>query len=99
VPVGVPSNMVQYAALTLMLEHLTGHPAVAYYHTISDAHIYEDQVGAVERMLATEPLPLPTVHLNDRGRAVTDIHDFRAEHFDLTDYHPHPGIRGIPVAT
>jgi thymidylate synthase len=50
-------------------------------------------------MLATEPRPLPTVTLNEAGRAVTDIHDFRAEHFDLADYHPHPSIGSIPVAT
>jgi thymidylate synthase len=30
---------------------------------------------------------------------VSDIHDFRAEHFELFDYHPHPAIGGIPVAT
>src|SRR5580693_7943774 len=99
VPVGVPSNMVQYAALLLMLEQLTGYRAVAYYHTISDAHIYADQVGAVRTMLATDPRPLPTVTLNEAGRAVTDIHDFRAEHFDLSDYHPNPPIGSIPVAT
>ena len=39
VPVGVPANMIQYAALLLMLEQLTGIPAVAYYDTISDAHV------------------------------------------------------------
>jgi thymidylate synthase len=99
VPVGVPSNMIQYAALTLMLEHLTGYPAVTYYHTISDAHIYANQVDAVRQMLATEPLPLPTVRLSDVGRAVFDIHDFRAEHFELSDYNPNPGISAIPVAT
>ena len=99
VPVGVPSNMIQYAALALMLEHLTGYPAVAYYHTISDAHIYVNQVDAVRAMLATEPRPLPTVRLNAAGLAVTNIYDFRAEHFDLSDYHPNPGIGGIPVAT
>jgi thymidylate synthase len=99
VPVGVPSNMIQYAALTLMLEHLTGYPAVAYYHTISDAHVYVDQVDAVRTMLATEPRRLPTVTLNEAGRAVSDIHDFRAEHFDLSDYDPHPSIPAIPVAT
>lgn len=98
-PVGVPSNIIQYAALTLMLEHLTGYLAKAYYHTISDAHIYEDQVEAVKQMLTVDLLPLPTVHLNEEGRAVTDIHDFRAEHFDLSDYHPNPGIPKIPVAT
>jgi thymidylate synthase len=99
VPVGIPSNMVQYAALLLMLEQLTGYPAVTYYHTISDAHVYLDQVAAVTTMLATEPLPLPTVTLNDAGRAVTDIHDFRADHFELTDYQRHPFISAIPVAT
>ena len=99
VPVGVPANMIQYAALALMLEQLTGYRAVAYYHTISDAHIYTDQVDAVRAMLATEPRPLPTVTLNEAGRAVTDIHDFRAEHFDLSDYHPNPAIGAIPVAT
>jgi thymidylate synthase len=50
-------------------------------------------------MLATAPRPLPTVTLNEAGRAVTDIHDFRAEHFDLSDYHPNPAIRAIPIAT
>lgn len=99
VPVGVPSNIVQYAALTLMLEQLTGYPADTYYHTISDAHIYLDQREAVETMLQREPLAFPTVRLTEAGRAVTDIHDFRAEHFEVADYNPHPGIRGIPVAT
>jgi thymidylate synthase len=99
VPVGVPSNMVQYAALTLMLEQLTGIPAVAYYHTISDAHIYVDQIDSVTRMLEREPRPLPTVQLTEAGRAVRDIHDFRAEHFTLSDYDPHPPIGRIPVAT
>jgi thymidylate synthase len=99
VPVGVPSNMIQYAALALMLEQLTGYRAVAYYHTISDAHIYADQVDAVRTMLATEPRPLPTVTLTAAGQAITDIHDFRADHFELSDYHPNPAIRAIPVAT
>ncbi|HVQ94724.1 MAG TPA: thymidylate synthase [Mycobacteriales bacterium] len=98
VPVGVPSNMVQYAALLLMLESLTGYPAASYYHTISDAHVYADQVDKVRLMLDREPRRLPTVQLTAAGRAVTDIHDFRAEHFELTDYAPHPGIGRIPVA-
>ena len=50
-------------------------------------------------MLAREPRPLPTLRLNDAGLRVTDIHDFRAEHFELSDYDPHPAIPGIPVLT
>ncbi len=98
VPVGVPANMVQYAALTLMLEQLTGFAAGVYYHTISDAHVYEDQVDKVLTMIEREPRRLPTVSLTDAGRAVADIHDFRAEHFDLADYDPHPSVSRIPVS-
>jgi thymidylate synthase len=98
VPVGVPANMIQYAALLLMLEGLTGFPAVAYYHTISDAHIYENQVEAVAAMLARPPRRLPTVTLTRAGEQVTGIHGFRAGHFELNDYDPHPGIRAIPVS-
>jgi thymidylate synthase len=98
VPVGVPANMIQYAALLLMLEQLTGIPAVAYYHTISDAHIYANQVDSVTAMLARPARSLPTVGLTAAGEKVTDIHDFRAEHFELSDYDPHPAISAIPVS-
>lgn len=97
VPVGVPANMVQYAALLLMLEQVTDFAAGVYYHTISDAHIYADQLPQVEQMLTREPLRLPTVRLTERGRQVTDIHDFRTEHFELSDYQPHPFLK-MPVA-
>lgn len=99
VPVGVPSNMIQYAALLLMLEHLTGIPAARYYHTLSDAHVYADQVDSVKVMLDRELRRLPTVTLNESGRQVKDIHEFRGEHFDLADYEPHAAIGSIPVAT
>jgi thymidylate synthase len=98
IPVGVPQNIVQYAALTLMLAHLTGFPAGAYYHTISDAHVYENQLDAVQTMIDREPRRLPAVTLTDLGREITDIHDFRIEHFELSDYHPHPSIRTIAVS-
>jgi thymidylate synthase len=98
VPVGVPANMIQYAALLLMLERLTGFPAVAYYHTISDAHIYENQLESVARMLERPPRTLPAVTLTPAGEKVTDIHEFRAEHFELAGYDPHPAISAIPVS-
>jgi thymidylate synthase len=98
-PIGVPSNMVQYNALGLMLEHLTGFELVEYVHWIQYAHIYANQLPHVEEMLAREPRALPTLQLTEAGRRVGDIHDFRAEHFEILDYKPHPSIAGIPVAT
>lgn len=99
VPIGVPSNMVQYSALALMLGHLTGYEPYEYVHTISDAHIYEDQMEHLQPLFEREPLRLPTVNLTSDGKKVKDIHDFRMEHFELSDYEPHPSINKIPVAT
>lgn len=94
-PIGVPSNMVQYAALTVMLAHATDTEPYEYIHTISDAHIFVDQVPAVEKIIARESIPFPTMKINTDKK---DIFDFRREDFELSDYNPHPGIKGIPVA-
>ncbi len=95
VPVGVPANMIQYSALLLALAQATNTEPYEYIHTISDAHIYIDQVPAVEEMLKREPVAFPTMSLNPDKK---DLFDFRIEDFSLSDYNPHPGIKGIPVA-
>jgi thymidylate synthase len=95
VPVGVPANFIQYSAMALMIAKATGLEPYEYVHSLSDAHIYVDQVPAVEEMLAREPRPLPRLILKTDK---TDIFSFRREDFVLEDYHPHPGIKNIPVA-
>jgi thymidylate synthase len=96
-PIGVPSNMIQYTALGLMLEQLTSYEFVEYVHWIQYAHIYVNQLEHVEEMLAREPRRLPTLRLTEAGRRVSDIHDFRGAHFEIADYEPHAAIRDIPV--
>jgi thymidylate synthase len=95
VPVGVPSNMVQYGALLMMVAQITGTIPYEYVHSFSDAHIFVDQVPAVETMLSREPKPLATMKIDT---SVKNFFDFRKDHFTLEDYNPHPGIKGIPVA-
>ncbi len=86
VPVGVMFNIIQYAAFGMMVAQLLGYRMKELVHTLSDAHIYENQFEAVEKMLATEPRPFPTVTLDS---SVNNIFDFRSEHFTLSDYTPH----------
>ena len=95
VPIGVPSNMIQYAALTLALAQITGYEPYEYVHMISDAHIYLDQISYVREILAQVPRPLPTVEIN---HSVNDIFSFRKNDFSLLDYYPYPPISNIPVA-
>jgi thymidylate synthase len=55
-------------------------------------------MDSVMVMLGRQARRLPTVGLTEEGAKVNDIHDFRAEHFELSDYEPHPAISSIPVA-
>ncbi|MEN0015616.1 MAG: thymidylate synthase, partial [Solirubrobacteraceae bacterium] len=80
-------------------EQLTGYEFVEYVHWIQYAHIYANQVEHVDEMLTREAKPLPTLEITEAGKRITDVHDFRAEHFVLTDYDPHPSIPRIPVLT
>lgn len=95
-PVGVPANMVQYSALLLALAQVTGLEPGRFFHTFVDAHIYEEQLPYVEMLLEREPRRFPTMRIVDTS--ITDLFTFRPEHFELTDYDPHPAIPGIPVA-
>jgi thymidylate synthase len=93
--VGVPSNMIQYAALAMAIGQVLQLPVREYVHSFSDAHIYVDQIPAVEKMLNRQPRPFPTMRINNEKK---DLFDFRREDFQLSNYYPHPGIAGIPVA-
>ncbi len=86
VPVGVVFNIIQYAAFLMMLGQVTGYKPKEYIHTISDAHMYEEQFEKVKELLAREPRRFPTMTLDP---SITNIFDFRPEHFTLTDYEPH----------
>lgn len=90
VPIGVPSNMLQYAALMLMVCQVTGYPPGKYIHTLKDAHVYQDQVEAIENVIQRTPRHFPTLHLDPD---VTNLFDFRIEHFALEDYDPHPPVK------
>lgn len=95
VPIGIPQNIAQYAALLMMMAQATNNKPGTLIHTISDAHIYVDQVPAVKKILKRDPRPFPTMKLKSDE---TDIFKFRIKDFELSDYNPHSGIKDIPVA-
>jgi thymidylate synthase len=95
VPIGVPSNMIQYSALLLMVAQTVGLEPDEYIHTISDAHIFVDQMDAVDEVISRETRPFPTVKLTKKR---DNIFDYRIEDFELSDYHPLPAITKIPAA-
>jgi thymidylate synthase len=93
-PIGVPSNMVQYAALLLMVCQVTGYPPGNFIHSFADAHIYENQIDAMYFLVERDARRLPSLHLDP---TVKSLFDFRVEHFSLEDYGPHPAMK-IPYS-
>ncbi len=93
-PVGVVSNIIQYAALLLMVAQVLGVKPHRYVHYFLDAQIYENQLEKVEELLGREPQAFPTMRIIDPS--VNDILAFRPEHFAIEDYNPNPGIK-FPV--
>lgn len=95
---GVPNNIIEHAALGMVIARATGYPLVEYCHTVSDAHIYETEIEAVENILIpriNSARTFPTLTLDP---LITDAFAVRHEHFELSDYHPFAGIKGLEAA-
>lgn len=89
---GVPFNIASYALLTMMIAQVCDLKLGDFVHTFGDAHIYSNHFEQVELQLSRELRDLPTMKINP---AVKDLFDFKYEDFELTNYDPHPHIKGI----
>jgi thymidylate synthase len=88
---GVPFNIASYALFTMMVAQVCGYEIGDFVHTFGDAHIYNNHMDQVKLQLTREPKDLPKMHINPH---VKNIFDFKFEDFTLTDYDPHPHIKG-----
>ena len=89
---GIPFNIASYALLLQMMAQVTGLRAGDFIHTLGDAHIYLNHLEQVNLQLTREPRHLPRMLINPN---IYDIFGFRFEDFELTDYDPHPHIKGV----
>ncbi len=88
-------NVMQYAALLMMLAQVSGLVPGELVHVIADAHIYDRHVPIVEELLTREPYPAPKVWMDP---AVTDFYSFTKDSFRLEGYRCHELEGKIPVA-
>ena len=88
---GVPFNIASYALLTMMVAQVTNLQLGDFVHTLGDAHIYLNHIEQTKLQLSREPRKLPIMKINPN---VKNIFDFKYDDFSLTDYDPHPHIKG-----
>ena len=88
---GVPFNIASYALLTMMMAQVTDLMPGEFVHTLGDAHIYLNHLEQVKLQLSRRPRPLPVMKINPQ---VKDIFGFSYDDFELTQYNPHPHIKG-----
>ncbi len=90
---GVPFNIASYALLTLMVAQQTGLEPGEFVWTGGDCHIYDNHVEQVERQLARDPFPYPSIEI----RKADSIFAYTLDDFEVVGYEHHPGIKA-PVA-
>ena len=88
---GVPFNIASYALLTLMMAQVTKLEPGEFILTFGDAHIYMNHLDQVKLQLNRKPRKLPNLVINP---SVKNIFAFDFDDFTLTDYNPHPHIKG-----
>jgi len=97
VPLGMPFNISQYAALCYLIAQVTGLEPGQMTYVINNAHIYENQIDGIKEQLSRQPLKAPKLWINP------DIHDFfqfdnskECKDIKLIDYQ-HQGKIKMPV--
>ena len=89
---GVPFNIASYSLLTMMVAKICNLEIGEFVHTMGDAHIYLNHLEQVDLQLSREPRNLPKMIIHGDQKS---IDDFKYEDFELVDYNPHKGIKGV----
>ena len=88
-------NVVQYAALVMMIAQVSGLKPGILMHVIADAHIYDRHIPIVKDLITRPTYPAPKVTLNP---LVKDFYEFTVDDFTIEYYQTGPQIKGIPIA-
>ena len=88
-------NVVQYAVLIMMFAQVSNLEVGELVHVISDAHIYDRHIPALETMFKNEQFEAPKLIMN---KNVKNFYDFTVDDFKLVDYKSTPLDTKLEVA-
>ena len=88
-------NVVQYSILLIMLAQVSNLQVGELVHVISDAHIYDRHIPALEKMFENEQFEAPKLIVNPE---IKNFYDFTVDDFKLVDYKSTPLDTKLEVA-
>lgn len=95
-PFGIPVNCAFYSLLLMMVSKLTGYEAGEVAVSMTDVHIYKNQIPMVKEMITREPRELPIVKINKEFSTLDGMLELEYSDIELIGYDPHPDIKNKP---
>ncbi|ATX70845.1 thymidylate synthase [Spiroplasma clarkii] len=89
---GVPFNIASYSLLLTLVALECNLKPRYFIHTIGDAHIYTNHLEQVNQQLQRTPKTLPQLTIDFSKKSIFAVN---YEDIKLTDYDPHPPIKGL----
>lgn len=92
---GLVSNMPQCYLLLALMAQITGHQAKTAQHNMVNVHVYENQLPAVEELLARKPEPVrPQLVINKNIETLEDLETWvTVDDFKVVNYFSQPSIK------
>jgi thymidylate synthase len=88
-------NVVQYAALLMMIAQASNMIPGVLLHVIADAHIYDRHMPIIKELITRKQYPAPIVTLDPE---ITNFYDFTPDSFTIKNYQHGEQIKDIPIA-
>lgn len=90
---GLPFNIVSYAALTHMMAKAAGLKAKELIFSGGDTHIYNNHIEQVKEQLSRRPYDFPKLNIKKEILLIADMEKMSFEDFEIVGYKSHPSIK------
>ena len=90
VGLGVPFNIMSYAAFTILVAKHCDLEPLEFIYYLGNTHIYEEHKEALETQIQRVPFPFPSLHIKEKK---DNINDYTIDDFKVEDYQYHASIK------